>query len=38
MGAHVIWVGLLMGIGTAAVFAWAVAQSDLVRAHGFHRR
>jgi Ca2+-transporting ATPase len=33
MGAHIVWVGLLMGIGTAAVFAWAFAQGDLVRAH-----
>jgi Ca2+-transporting ATPase len=33
MGAHIVWVGLLMGIGTAAVFAWAVAQGDLARAH-----
>lgn len=33
MGAHIVWVGLLMGIGTAAVFGWSVAQGDPVRAH-----
>jgi Ca2+-transporting ATPase len=33
MGVHIVWVGLLMGIGTAAVFAWSSAQGDLVRAH-----
>jgi Ca2+-transporting ATPase len=33
MAAHIVWVGLLMGVGTAAVFGWSVAQGDLVRAH-----
>jgi Ca2+-transporting ATPase len=33
MGLHIVWVGLLMGAGTAAVFAWSFAQGDLTRAH-----
>lgn len=33
MAAHIVWVGLLMGVGTAAVFGWSVAQGDLVRAY-----
>jgi Ca2+-transporting ATPase len=33
MAAHIVWVGLLMGIGTAAVFAWALQGGDLPRAH-----
>lgn len=32
LGAHIIWVGLLMGLGTIAVFAWLHQNGDLVHA------
>lgn len=32
LGLHIVWVGLLMGLGTVALFAWAVRTRDL--AHG----
>lgn len=33
MGLHIVWVGLLMGAGTAAVFGWSLALGDPARAH-----
>lgn len=32
LGFHIVWVGLLMGLGTIALFAWAVRTRDLPRA------
>ncbi len=32
LGLHIVWVGLLMALGTVALFAWAVQTRDL--AHG----
>ena len=32
MGSHILWVGLLMGLGTVAVFGWSHRTTDL--AHG----
>ncbi|WDT74040.1 MAG: cation-translocating P-type ATPase [Candidatus Manganitrophus sp.] len=32
LGLHIVWVGLLMGLGTIALFAWAVRTRDLVHA------
>lgn len=32
LGLHVIWVGLLMGLGTVGLFAWAIQTRDLAHA------
>ncbi|MCG3116970.1 MAG: cation-translocating P-type ATPase [Candidatus Manganitrophus sp. SA1] len=32
LGLHIVWVGLLMGLGTVALFAWAVRTRDLAHA------
>ena len=32
LGLHVVWVGLLMGLGAAALFAWAVKTRNLLHA------
>lgn len=32
LGLHIVWVGLLMGLGTIAVFGWAQQELDLIHA------
>jgi Ca2+-transporting ATPase len=32
LGLHIVWVGLLMGLGTVSLFAWAVQARDLAHA------